>query len=171
MRSFFEEKILEIKGEIMKELDVRLEMLPPMRMISAYGFGSSPENEDDKKMTAFLRSKGLLEGYGTVIPHYGFNNPSPSSGSPNYGYEIWSVVPPDVEPEGDLKVVMFEGGYYAVTRFENLENIGRVWGELVQWRERSPYKEASHQWLERLHNPLEPDFAKYVFDLYLPVKK
>jgi DNA gyrase inhibitor GyrI len=155
----------------MKELDVRLEMLPPMRMISAYGFGSSPEIEAGKKMTDFLRSKRLLEGYGTMIPHYGFNNPSPSSGSPNYGYEIWAGVPTDVETEDDLKVVMFEGGYYAVTRFENLENISRVWGELVQWRERSPYQEASHQWLERLLNPLEPDFAKYVFDLYLPIKK
>ncbi len=99
-----------------------------MRVISAYGFGSSPENAAGEKMTAFLRSKGLLEGYGTVIPHYGFNNPSPSSGSPNYGYEIWAGVPSDVEPEGDLKVVMFEGGDYAVTRFENLENIGGLWG-------------------------------------------
>ena len=154
----------------MNEIEVRLETLPPMRVISAYGFGSSPESVAGEKMTAFLRSKGLLEGYGTIIPHYGFNNPSPSSGSPNYGYEIWVAVPSELEPEGDLKVVMFEGGLYAVTHFENLENIGMVWGELVQWRERSPYQEASHQWLERLHNPLEPDVSKYIFDLYLPIK-
>ena len=155
----------------MSKLDVRIETLPPMRVISAYGFGPQPEGLAADKMNAFLKAKGLLAGYGSAIPHYGFNNPSPSSGSPNYGYEIWAVVPPDVEPEGDLRVVMFSGGLYAVTRFENLENIGRVWSELVRWRENSPYLRASHQWLEHLLNPLENDQAKYVFELYLPIKE
>jgi effector-binding domain-containing protein len=76
-----------------------------------------------------------------------------------------------VEPEGDLRLVSFPGGMYAVTRFENLENIGRVWGELVRWRENSHYLGASHQWLEHLLNPLERDPAKYVFELYLPIKE
>lgn len=155
----------------MNKLDVRIETLPPMRVISAYGFGTEPESIAHEKMAAFLKGKGLLEGYGTTIPHYGFNNPNPSSGSPNYGYEIWAVVPPEVEPEGDLRVVMFPGGMYAVTRFENLENIGRVWGELVKWRENSPYLKADHQWLEHLLNPLEPDPAKFIFELYLPIKQ
>ncbi|MEW5872336.1 MAG: GyrI-like domain-containing protein [Chloroflexota bacterium] len=155
----------------MSNLDIRIETLPPMRLISAYGFGPSPEMVAADKMAAFLKAKGLLEGYGSAIPHYGFNNPNPSHGSPNYGYEIWALLPPEVEPEGDLRLVAFNGGLYAVTCFENLENIGRVWGELVQWRESSPYLEASHQWLEHLLNPLEPDPAKYVFELYLPVKE
>jgi len=154
----------------MSKLDVRIETLPPMRVISAYGFGPSPEAIAHEKMEAFLKAKDLLEGYGSVIPHYGFNNPNPSSGSPNYGYEIWVVVPPEVEPEGDLKVVMFGGGLYAVTRFENLDNIGRVWRELVNWRVNSPYREAHHQWLEHLLNPLVKDEAKMVFELYLPIK-
>jgi DNA gyrase inhibitor GyrI len=154
----------------MDKLEVRIVTLPPMQVISAYGFGPQPEDIAHQKMRDFLEKKGLLAGYGDAIPHYGFNNPSPSSGSPNYGYEIWAVTPPGVEPEGDLRLVQFNGGLYAVTRFENLENIGRVWGELVQWRENSPYLEAYHQWLENLHNPLENDPAKYIFDLYLPVK-
>jgi DNA gyrase inhibitor GyrI len=155
----------------MSQLDVRIETLPPMRVISSYGYGPEPEGIAGSKMAAFLKAKGLLEGYGTSIPHYGFNNPNPSSSSPNYGYEIWAVVPPEVEPEGDVRVAMFPGGLYAVTRFENLENIGRVWQQLVEWRENSPYLEAHHQWLEHLLNPLEPDLAKYVFELYLPIKK
>lgn len=155
----------------MSPLEVHIENLPAMRVLSSYGFGPSPEGIAHEKMEAFLRSKGLLEGYGKTIAHYGFNNPNPSSGSPNYGYEIWAVVPPEVEPEGDIREVLFEGGLYAVTRFENLENIGYVWGELVQWREDSPYLEAHHQWLEHLHNPLEKDTSKMVFDLYLPIKK
>lgn len=155
----------------MSKLDIRIETLPPMRVISAYGFGPQPEGVAADKMNAFLQAKGLLAGYGSAIPHYGFNNPSPSSGSPNYGYEIWAVTPPEVEPEGDLRLVQFTGGLYAVTRFENLENIGRMWAELVKWRENSRYQEACHQWLEHLLNPLEPDMTKYVFELYLPIKE
>lgn len=154
----------------MSLLNVQIEALPPMRVISAYGFGPEPEGIAADKMEAFLAEKGLLEGYGRSISHYGFNNPSPSSGSPNYGYEIWAVVPPEIKPEGDLREVQFEGGLYAVTRFENLENISRVWGELVHWRENSPYLTGQHQWLEHLINPLERNPAKYVFELYLPIK-
>ena len=122
-------------------------------------------------MEAFLKKSGLLEGYGSEILHCGFNNPNPSSGSPNYGYEIWAVVPPEVAPEDDVREVMFEGGLYAVTRLENLDNIGRVWGELARWRENSPYLGADHQWLEHLLNPLESDPSKYVFELFLPIKE
>jgi DNA gyrase inhibitor GyrI len=159
------------KENKMSKLDVRIETLPPMRVARAYGFGSEPEGLAGDKMAAFLKAKGLLEVYGSKVPHYGFNNPNPSVGSPNYGYEIWAVVPPEVEPEGDIRVVTFSGGLYAVTRFENLENIGRVWGELVKWRENSPYQEACHQWLEHLLNPLETNLSKYVFELYLPIKE
>ncbi len=153
----------------MNKLDVRIVKLEPMRVASAYGFGSAPEGLAHEKMQAFLKAKGLLDGYGTKYRHFGFNNPNPAPGSPNYGYEIWTEIGSDVEPEGDIRIVDFPGGLYAVTRFENLENIGRVWGELAQWREGSKYREAQHQWLENLLNPLETDFTKYVFDLYLPI--
>ena len=154
----------------MSTLEVKIVTLPPMRLLSAYGFGPSPEEMAGRKMSAFLKQKGLLEGYGSTYPHYGFNNPSPSSGSPNYGYEIWVAVPPEIEPEGEIRLVEFAGGMYAVTRFENLENIGRVWGELVKWRENSPYQHAGHQWLEHLLNPLETDPGKYIFELFLPIQ-
>lgn len=153
----------------MNKLDVRIVKLEPMRVASAYGFGSAPEGLAHEKMQTFLKAKGLLDGYGTKYRHFGFNNPNPAPGSPNYGYEIWTEIGSDVEPEGDIRIVDFPGGLYAVTRFENLENIGRVWGELAQWREGSKYREAQHQWLENLLNPLETDFTKYVFDLYLPI--
>jgi effector-binding domain-containing protein len=154
----------------MEKLDVRIVTLPPMRVISAYGYGPNPEDVAGKKMGDFLKSKGMLQDFGTKYQSYGFNNPDPSSASPNYGYEIWATLPADVEPEGDLRVVTFPGGKYAVTRFENLENIGRVWKELVNWREDSTYKSACHQWLEHLLNPREQDTNKFIFDLYLPIK-
>jgi len=155
----------------MSNLDVRIVKLEPMRMASAYGFGASPEGMAHKKMNTFLKVKNMLEGYGTKHRHFGFNNPNPSSGSPNYGYEIWVEVSLDLEPEGDIRIVDFCGGLYAVTRFQNLENIGRVWKELVRWREGSKYKPAHHQWLENLHNPMETDPAKLIFDLYLPISE
>jgi DNA gyrase inhibitor GyrI len=153
----------------MSNIDVRIVRLEPMRVASAYGFGDSPEGIAHEKMQAFLKAKNMLDGYGTKHRHFGFNNPNPSLGSPNYGYEIWVEVGPDIQPEGDIRILDFPGGLYAVTGFENLENIGRVWSELAQWREASSYREAHHQWLENLLNPLEADFRKYVFDLYLPI--
>lgn len=110
----------------MSELDVRIVRLEPMRLASAHGFGASPEGIAHEKMQTFLKSKNLLDGYGSQRRHFGFNNPDPSPGSPNYGYEIWVEVESDVEPAGDIRIVDFSGGLYAVTRFENLENIGRV---------------------------------------------
>ena len=114
----------------MNKLDVRIVQLEPMRVASAYGFGASPEGIAHEKMQTFLKAKSLLDGYGTKYRHFGFNNPNPAPGSPNYGYEIWTEIGSDVQPEGDIRIVDFPGGLYAVTRFENLENIGRVWGNL-----------------------------------------
>ena len=155
----------------MNNLDVKIVKLESMRLASAHGFGPSPENLAGQKMNAFLQAKGLLEGYGTSRRHFGFNNPNPSAGSPNYGYEIWVEVGPEVEPEGDVRIIDFCGGLYAVTRFQNLENIGRVWRELVGWREGSKYKPAHQQCLEQLHNPLESDPSKYDFTLFLPISE
>lgn len=155
----------------MNKLDVRIVKLEPMLMASAYGFGSSPEGLAHDKMLVFLKTKNIMDGYGTKYRQFGFDNPSPAPGSPNYGYEIWVEIEKGIEPEGDIRLVDFPGGLYAVTRFENLENIGRVWGELVQWREASKYKESCHRCLENLHNPLETDPTKLVFELYLPVSK
>jgi effector-binding domain-containing protein len=155
----------------MSNLDVRIVKLEPMRMASAYGFGSSPESAANKKMHDFLKPKKMLDGWGKEYRQFGFDNPSPSAGSPNYGYEIWVEVGSDVQPEGDIRIVDFCGGLYAVTQFENLENIGRVWKELVRWREGSKYKAACNQCLENLHNPRETDPTKLVFDLYLSISE
>ncbi len=153
----------------MNKLDVRIVRLESMRVASAYGFGDQPENMAHEKMMAFIKSNNMHEGYGSTYRHFGFNNPNPSPGSPNYGYEIWVTVPLDTQPEGDIRIIDFMGGLYAVTRFENLENITRVWQALIHWREDSPYKCAYHACLENLLNPLEPDYKKWIFDLYQPI--
>ncbi len=152
----------------MSELEVRIVKLEPMRVASAYGFGDSPEGIAGKKMYTFARAKGLLDENGSYRS-FGFNNPDPSPGSPNYGYEIWVPVGPDVKAENDIRIVDFKGGLYAVTRFEGLSNMGDVWRQLVRWRENSHYKKGHHRWLENLLNPTETDPDKLIFDLYLSI--
>jgi DNA gyrase inhibitor GyrI len=153
----------------MTPIDVRIVHLERMLMASSYGFGSSPELIAHQKMADFLKSKGMLEGYGSRYRHFGFNNPDPTPGSPNYGYEVLVTVGPEVEPDGDIRIIDFPGGLYAVTRLVGVEKIGETWGELMKWRERSAYKEAHHQYLENLFKPMESNFDKFIFDLYLPI--
>jgi DNA gyrase inhibitor GyrI len=137
--------------------------------VSAYGFGKEPEGIASRKLSAWAEPKGLfgdLENH----PTFGFDNPFPSPGSPNYGYELWMKVDADTPPEGDITIKHFSGGTYAVTRFTGLSRIGDVWKQLVAWREASRYKCGHHQCLEHLINHFEKDPEKYTFDLYLPIE-
>ncbi len=154
----------------MSELDVRIVKLEPMRVASAHGFGESPEPQAWDKLLTWAESKGLLADR-EAVRFFGFNNPSPSPGSPNYGYEQWMTVGSDVEAEGEIEIKEFPGGLYAVARCEGLDNIGEMWQRLVLWGDDSPHKKGHHQCLEEFLSPLDvmdqPD--QYVFDLYLPI--
>lgn len=151
----------------MSEIAVKIIKLEPTRVISAYGFGAEPEGTAWEKINTFAKNNGLNLGDESTTT-FGFNNPNPSKGSPNYGYEIWLPVDDRIQPEGDLRVVDFSGGLYAVTTFKGLENIGEAWGALVKWREGSKYKQAHHQWLEELTTfEVPPD--ECVFNIYLPI--
>jgi effector-binding domain-containing protein len=154
----------------MSELKVRIVQMEPMRVAVAHGFGESPEGIASEKMLAFLASKGLTF---EDVRWFGFNNPNPSPGSPNYGYDVWATVGPEVEGEGDIVIREVPARLYAVTRFKDLNNIGEVWRQLVLWFEDSPYKQPPH-WHECLENLLvhpHTPFEEYVFDLYLPIAK
>ena len=72
----------------MSENKVRIITLEPMRVASAYAFGDSPELASLTKMRQFVEENELLED-GHMPQTFGFNNPNPSAGSPNYGYEVW----------------------------------------------------------------------------------
>jgi AraC family transcriptional regulator len=155
----------------MNELDVRIVRLEPTRVASFWGFGESPENKAWEKLLAWARPRGLLDD---LEKHrlFGFNNPCPSGGSPNYGYEVWIVVDPDTEPEGDARILGFDGGLYAVTRCVvpkgQFEVIGDTWRKLVTWREDSKYRCGTHQCLEE-SLPMDLPDTEFVLDLYLPI--
>lgn len=152
----------------MSELEVRIVEMEPMRVASAHGFGESPEDLAWKKLMAFAEAAGLDTN---EVRFFGFNNPNPSPGSPNYGYEQWMTVGPEVEAEGEIVIKEIPARRYAVTRFKGLENIGRVWQELVLWFEDSPYKKPPHwcECLEELHGGPAGAPEEWVFDLYLPI--
>jgi DNA gyrase inhibitor GyrI len=152
----------------MSELEVRIVQMEPMCVAAVHGFGPSPEGQAADKMLSFMASKGLKF---EDVRWFGFDNPSPSPRSPNYGYDVWVTVNPDVEGEGEVTIKEIPAALYAVARCEGLENIGEVWKQLVLWFEDSTYKKPPHfhQCLENLLTPPGTPVEEFVFDLYLPI--
>ena len=153
----------------MSELEVRIVQMEPMRVASALGYGASPEPQAWEKILAFAESKGLDPD---AARFFGFNNPNPSPGSPNYGYEFWIQVGPEVEGEGEITIKEFAGGLYAISRCNSLAQIGQDWQQLAAWSQASPYTHGTHQWLEAHIAPApsvpQPE-SEPVLDLYLPI--
>ena len=154
----------------MVQRKVEIVELPPMRVASALGFGTEPELQASKMIHAFAEKAGIKLDF-NKIRMYGFDNPSPSHGSPNYGYEFWLPVDESVEAIEPIQIKHFLGGTFATTRFTGLSNIGQVWKELVAWVEDSPYALGPNcsQCLEKNDTPFESDPEKWTFDLYLAV--
>ncbi len=150
-------------------VDVEMRELPPMRVACALGFGTEPELEAWQHIQEFAERNGLDMSDGTHR-YFGFNNPNPSPGSPNYGYEQWMTVGDDVEASGAVTLKEIPAGRYAVTRFRGLENITPTWKRFVQWFEESGLEWGSHcDCLEELLTPIGAPPEQWVFDLYLPV--
>ena len=152
----------------MDEFKVNIVELPALRVAAALGFGEGPEGLSQQKLIDWARALGLMED-GQEHRFFGFNNPSPTPGSANYGYEMWMTVGPQVQGSGEVSIKEFPGGLYAVTRVVNVENTPGAWTRLVGWLENSPYRAGRHQWLEEHIQFLGLHYTEYVIDLYLPV--
>jgi len=153
----------------MEEINVRIVKLDKMRAASFFGFGQQPEDEAWRKLEEWAKPKGYLDD----LEHhriFGFNNPSPSPVSPNYGYEFLIAVDPDYEADEGVKIIDFPGGLYAVTNTGKIddpgESIPAAWKKLSQWRENSKYRMGQHQWLEEHPGPAGGDWS---LDLYIPI--
>ena len=151
----------------MENFEVKIVSLAPMKAASFYGFGTTPEMMAHESAKEWLTKQKLLKK--NAFRNFGFNNPNPSAGSPNYGYEVWIVPTEGLPDDHAAKEISFEGGLYAVAYCPSLDVIGEIWQKLVAWRDSSEYERAQHQWLEELHNPWE--FKEDRFDLYLPIKE
>lgn len=154
----------------MVELDVRIITLDPFIAVSFHGYGASPEVEAWTKTNAWLAESRLLED-GKHHRFFGFNNPSPSSRSPLYGYDVWVTVDDEFQPTGEVKMAACSGGLYAVTRCTGVENISATWQEFISWREKSGYRyDRSRQWLEEQLNLNAPS-DELIFDLFMPIRE
>jgi predicted transcriptional regulator YdeE len=105
---------------------------------------------------------------------FGFDNPPPSVGSPNYGYDVWMTVDSSVQADGEVRIIDFSGGLYVVTRVEvknPWEDIPSTWQKLVKWMEASKYSQGRHQWLEEHIGPLNEHVndLPFTLDLHLPI--
>jgi DNA gyrase inhibitor GyrI len=157
----------------MEPLTVKIVELKPMRVASTLGFSAGPEKQAWDRMTAWAQHKGLWKD-GTPRRFFGFDTSSPSEGSPNYGYEVWMTVGPEVDSEGEITVKTAPGGLYAVTRVEVKDpwkDIPRAWQQLIAWVETSPYRPARHQCLEETFWEDGPNYQTFTLELYLPVLK
>jgi DNA gyrase inhibitor GyrI len=163
----------------MARFEARIVRLAPMRVASVHAFGESPEREAWKKMEAWAGPRGLLEDI-NENPVFGFNNPNPSSDSKEYGYEFWIAVGPQVEAETGVEIKQFEGGTYAVTSCNLLEEVNseffqkegylESWKKIYAWAKEKKLVQGSHQALEKPHDPRAPE-AELVLDLYLPIEE
>jgi DNA gyrase inhibitor GyrI len=153
----------------MSELQVEIVRLAPMRVASFYGFGAEPEFQAAAKLLAWAEPRGLLDG-GTEHRVFGFNNPSPSAASPNYGYEFWLELKngeaADGGAAGETEVKAFDGGLFAVTRCRGVAAIPETWRQLVTWLENSRYTMGYGQCLEQHTGRLNGDVEALEFALY-----
>ncbi|MFX1507255.1 MAG: GyrI-like domain-containing protein [Promethearchaeota archaeon] len=156
------------------DLDVRIVTLEPMRVASVQAISKSPEHEAWVEMQTWANKQGLLDDI-KKHPVFGFNNPDPSPDKEEYGYEFWIKIPPEIQPEGNIKVREFKGGLYAVTTTRLIidpeVDVIPAWKKLAEWVEKSKtYEFGSHQLLEKQINPNSPP-EELILDLYCPIKE
>jgi len=158
----------------MEDQDIRIVTLPAMRMASFYAFSSSPETVAWDITVNWAKSHGCWQEAPSVRI-FGFNNPDPSAGSPNYGYEFWLTINDEVQYDSDTKIKEFSGGMFAVLRCNVTTNpweiIPASWGKLVKWLESSHYKHGNHQWLEEHLSRPDAIESGFVLDLCLPISE
>jgi len=149
------------------ELEVKIVELEPMRVASFRAVSESPENDAFQKLYAWTQSKGLLDDL-KKHPVYGFDNPSPSPGKKNYGYEFWIKIDDEYE-DHEVEIKDVHGAKYAVTTCYNLKDIGETWKRIDEWALINGYEMGEAQCLEKAHDPAASE-EEVVLDLYLSIK-
>ena len=128
-------EINQAEQEQWRKLNVRLIQLPPMTVAAFHYIGPDPEEHAGDMAGRFVRESRLYE----VKPDsrmFGFNHPNPTPDRPHYGYEVWLIIPDDMDVPAPGEKKRFPGGLYAAHAidFGNFHE----WGWLAQWVENSP---------------------------------
>jgi DNA gyrase inhibitor GyrI len=154
----------------MNSLPVKIVRLSPMQVASFYAFGPEPEHAAANKLLLWAEPRGLADG-GQAHRVFGFNNPSPGAGSPNYGYEFWlelhgGETAQEAVAEPQVEVKQFDGGLYAVAHCRGVEAIPDTWRQLVTWLEESRWTVTQGRCLEQHTGTLNASLDELEFDLY-----
>lgn len=152
------------------EIAVRIEVLPPMRVARARGFGLEPERQAWEKLIAWAESQGLSPLTGEHR-FFGFDDPAPGQPGEEYGYQQWMTIEEGVQaaPADEVETLDAPGGRFAVIHCANIANITRLWHRLAAWVEESEHEYRYATELEELLTPTATDLDEYAFDLYLPI--
>lgn len=153
----------------MKETPVRIVTLEPMTLICFNGYGTEPEDQALSLLHTWAKQH---DQHGRI---FGYNNPDPAEGSPNYGYDACMIVSADTEPVEGANIRHLDEGLYAVLNCPVKEpwvDIPGAWKTLVQWADANDYSLGAHQWLEE-HLPKDDQESEInmTLDLYMPIKK
>jgi len=166
-------KVKEVPPAMTTKLDhVRMIELKPMTVACYQVESPTPEEDAWAVMLRWVEEKGLKDLATTRF--FGFNNPEPSRGRPEHGYEAWISVPEGTEPSGAVQIKAFAGGLYAVAP-TYLYEIGERWEALFNWVQQSTEYDWVNggRWLEETvspeKSPTPPE--KLQLDLYLPIRR
>ncbi len=180
-KRYIEKIYAERKEKEIEDLFVQVVELEPMRIASVRAFSESPENDAWEKMRAWAEPQGLLDDL-NKHPVFGFNNPNPSPGQKEYGYEFWIRIGAHFKGEGDIEAKDYDGGLFAVTTcniWEDMQSdFGKEHGFLESWKKLVDWvilsekyeMDESRQILEKAHDP-NATFKEMVLDLYQPIKE
>lgn len=149
--------------------EVRVETLAPARTARFHAFSATPEDDAWNKVKTWAEPRGLLrEDMKTRV--FGRNNPPPSPGKEEYGYEFFIELEPRIEPGADVETVEINAGPCAVVACLGVENLPEAWRRIYQWVHDSNYEVADHG-LEQNLTPNEVAVSRLAFDLWLPIKE
>lgn len=151
-------------------VNLKIVDLQEATVVSSRAWGTSPEVAAWEALRAWAEPRGLLADC-QQHPVYGFNNPAPSEGSQEYGYEFWIVVDNADQLPGNLECKKFEGGRYAAMkcRFADGTDLPAKWMQLWEWVDASEYTWRETHELEHHLNPAS-SLEELELELLLPIK-
>ncbi len=158
-------------GRFEKELEVQFIRLLPMRVVSFQTISESPENDAWMKLRDWAEPKGYFDDL-EKNPIYGFNNPNPTPGKKEYGYEFWLVVSSDFESD-EVIVKDIPESFNVVTRCnveDPMRDIPEAWKKTIEWIKKNKIKFADRCGLEKVIVPSHSGEG-FILDIYISVEE
>ncbi len=154
-----------------EQLDVQFIRLMPMRVVSFHAISESPEDDAWKKLREWAEPKGYFEDL-EKNPIYGFNNPNPTPGKKEYGYEFWIVVDPDFKSD-EVIIKDVPESFNVVTRClveDPVRDISDAWKKILDWIKKYKIKIAGECGLEKVIIPSHSGEG-FILDIYIPIEE